>query len=305
MSLAELTGRLWFYVFADAVLIMLGAGVWFLTRNVVHRRLVELPATLRLKPWHQAWDGLWVGLAALGLAILPVWIGHGYAGPGWTAFKYGDQLAPGAGGLLWGFFGVQSLFEELLFRALAMALLAVLLFWLTGFLFAPATPQARHRFTGWLWFGCGFTANLITSVSFGLVHGNNQNISTLALLNIALAGLVLGQIFWNQGTPLGAWLLHWVWNAGLATLGLPVSGYAIVPPLFGAGFTGARAGAFSGGAFGPEGSIVCTIALTLIWIWLLWLAVTAVQRRRFVAPEDEPQPELQEPGAFPDKTIEP
>jgi hypothetical protein len=61
-----------------------------------------------------------------------------------------------------------------------------------------------------------------------------------------------------------------VWNAGLATLGLPVSGIALTAPLFGVGFTGARAGAFSGGSFGPEGSVVCTAALTLIWIAMLW-----------------------------------
>jgi len=120
-------------------------------------------------------------------------------------------------------------------------------------------------------------ANVVVAAAFAWVHHDNPNQTMLALINIALAGLVLGQFFWMQGTPLGAWIMHWLWNAGLATLGLPVSGYTLMPPMLGLGPPGARAGIFSGGAFGPEGSIVCTVALLLIWCWLIYRSVRGLR----------------------------
>jgi hypothetical protein len=185
--------------------------------------------------------------------------------------------------LIWVFFGTQSLAEELLFRMLGMGLLGVLLFWLAGWLLKPADYSSNSdsaKAVRWMrlnWLVCGFLANTVTSCAFALVHANNPNVTPMALAHIVLAGMVLGQLFWMQGQPLGAWALHWVWNAGQASLGLPVSGHFICRPLFwGIGFAGAREGIVSGGAFGIEGSITGSIALALVLLALLWLSYRGI-----------------------------
>jgi hypothetical protein len=226
------------YAVADLVLVALAMCVYWLFRTVVLRRLNPRPAALHKPLWQQAAQG------------------GGYAGAG----------------QIWLLFAVQSLAEELTFRAIGLVLLAILLFWLAGWLLAPAQDEKRNRFFRWLWLVSGLVANIVVATAFAVVHIDNPNMTTLSLVNIALAGLVLGQLFWLQGTPLGAWVMHWIWNAGLATLGLPVSGFAMMPPMLGLGPTGARTGAFSGGAFGPEGSIVCTVALLFVWCWLIYLS---------------------------------
>jgi hypothetical protein len=124
----------------------------------------------------------------------------------------------------------------------------------------------------WLWLVSGLGANLVVAVAFAIAHGGNPYVSPLAQVNIALAGLALGQLYWSQAAPWGAWGWHWVWNAGLASLGLPVSGVLLTPALTGIGFSSVEPGPWSGGRFGPEGSIACTIVLAAYCVWLLWLS---------------------------------
>lgn len=112
-------------------------------------------------------------------------------------------------------------------------------------------------------------ANTLIALLFAFVHADNPNAELIGVINVGLAGLVLGQLYWLHGSVIGAWTLHWVWNAGLATLGMPVSGLAIGPPLLGVGATGARVPLLSGGQFGPEASLAATAALTLVWLALL------------------------------------
>jgi hypothetical protein len=261
------------YAVADLALVALAVGVYWLFSTVVLKRLNPRPAALHKPLWQQAALGGGYALAAIALSVVPVWIGGGYSpGPHWQAYAWENSLSSAAAGQVWLLFAVQSLAEELAFRAIGLVLLAILLFWLAGWLLAPAQDEKRKHFFRWLWLFSGLMANLVVAIAFAVVHNGNPNLTTLSLVNIALAGLVLGQLFWLQGTPLGAWAMHWIWNAGLATLGLPVSGFALMPPMLGLGPTGARTGMLSGGAFGPEGSIVCTVALVLVWCWLIYLS---------------------------------
>ena len=91
----------------------------------------------------------------------------------------------------------------------------------------------------------------------------------LALVNIGLAGAVLGWLFWSGGGLAAAWAFHALWNFSLSALGLPVSGLALQTPLLPTGFAGAGRPLLSGGAFGPEGSLVNTVALAVALAFLV------------------------------------
>jgi membrane protease YdiL (CAAX protease family) len=113
-------------------------------------------------------------------------------------------------------------------------------------------------------------ALVVSSVLFGLFHALNPNVTRLGLLNIALAGVVLGYGYAVTGN---LWLpiaYHFGWNLVQGPiLSLPVSGVR-----YGGLLTVIDRGAaplFTGGAFGPEGGILGTLvlltALPIFWWW--------------------------------------
>ncbi|MEO8584566.1 MAG: CPBP family intramembrane glutamic endopeptidase [Acidobacteriota bacterium] len=171
------------------------------------------------------------------------------------------------------FFALQSLVEELLFRALFLTLFAAIVLLLARLFFGrllrpgplplPDEPL-RARRAGRRWIVAGLLANAGQSVAFALLHARNPNVTPLALLNIGLAGAVLGWMYWGEGGVLGCWTFHVLWNFTLAALALPVSGMTVEPPLLETGIAGAGLPLLSGGAFGPEGSILSTVALTAV-----------------------------------------
>lgn len=182
--------------------------------------------------------GLGVGVAAavvLGMAAL--------GGVGWTS-------EPGAKGeflreaavALW-FFTLPAAAEEVVFRGYAFQALA------------ESWGALRA-----LW---------ATSLLFGLVHLSNPNTSLVGIGNIVMAGLFLGVVYlktaslwWATGAHLG-----WNWTLGFLA-DLPVSGLEVVDsPLYEGVPQGA--GWVSGGAFGPEGSLVATVGfgLAAFWVW--------------------------------------
>lgn len=230
--------------------------------------------------------GIATAIIGLSLSIVPALFSGSYspAAPGWQAFHYealrNDFASVGGLALL---FAVQSLFEEALFRGIGIALLAMLLMKAAELLMLPApkwkfgssriepddADTVAWRRRAWLY--CGLLANLVLSVGFALMHSRNPNVSPIALLNIMLAGLWLGLLFWRRIGLLTCWLAHFVWNLGLALLGLPVSGFALYQdPLGPMGIDGARADLLSGGAFGPEASIPAALAFGGMAALLLW-----------------------------------
>jgi len=129
--------------------------------------------------------------------------------------------------------------------------------------------------------GLALLGVLLTSVPFAAVHLNNPNSTgVFPFINTALAGVWLGAAYLRTRSlwfPLG---VHWAWNWALGSLfGLPVSGMNdLAPhPLF----RGADLGPawLTGGSYGIEGGIACTIALIIstVFIW----------RTRLVSPTEE------------------
>jgi uncharacterized protein len=109
-------------------------------------------------------------------------------------------------------------------------------------------------------FGRG-TAIVLVAVAFALVHLANPNVTSLAIGNIALAGVFLGLAFYAPGGIWTAWGAHLGWNGMLAALDAPVSGVPFRIP-----FIDYDPGAptwLTGGAFGPEGGLASTLALTI------------------------------------------
>lgn len=109
---------------------------------------------------------------------------------------------------------------------------------------------------------------LLPAVIFGLAHSTNANFSLLSCVNIILAGILIGILYWKSGK---LWLsigFHIAWNyfqgcvygfevSGIETKGIFVSS-SNGPSLL------------NGGGFGPEGSIPATVVLLAGIGILLW-----------------------------------
>ena len=111
---------------------------------------------------------------------------------------------------------------------------------------------------------------LLTSVPFAFAHLSNPNVVPgVTFANTALAGIWLAAAYLRTRSlwfPLG---VHWAWNWALgAFFGLPISGKTLVSnPVF----TGTDVGPawITGGSYGIEGGVACTIAL-LAFTFLIW-----------------------------------
>lgn len=121
--------------------------------------------------------------------------------------------------------------------------------------------QASAERWGWSW-TLGWTSG-----AFALLHVGNPGIGPLPLVNLALAGVVLGLVVLRTGSLWWATGAHLGWNWGQAALGLPVSGLQLVPDsllepvLRGAPWRG-------GGTFGVEGTLASALVLSAAAAWL-------------------------------------
>ncbi len=110
-------------------------------------------------------------------------------------------------------------------------------------------------------------ALLFLSVLFAMAHLLNPNGTMLGMVNIALAGLMLGVAFYAPGGIWTAWGAHLGWNATLAAMDAPVSGLPFRIPLIDYQPGGPQW--LTGGTFGPEGGLLATamIALATVAAW--------------------------------------
>jgi membrane protease YdiL (CAAX protease family) len=110
-----------------------------------------------------------------------------------------------------------------------------------------------------------FATILPAGVVFGLAHMNNRSATVLGIVNTVAWGVLLGYAYWETGAlwlPIG---LHFGWNLALPLLGANLSGFTM-------GLTGYalhwNAGIlWSGGDYGPEGSLLTTVVvIALFWV---------------------------------------
>ncbi len=106
------------------------------------------------------------------------------------------------------------------------------------------------------------------SVLFGAAHLRNPNASAIGLVNTILIGAVLAIAYLRTRMLWLPFGIHWGWNATLgAVIGLPVSGVDMSVAIH----TRAEGPAWiTGGAYGPEASIGCTIAIALLLMVIVY-----------------------------------
>jgi uncharacterized protein len=101
---------------------------------------------------------------------------------------------------------------------------------------------------------------IAVAVMFAFAHLANPNVTALGLGNIAMAGIFLGLAFYAPGGIWTAFGAHLGWNSMLACLDAPVSGLPFRIPLL--DYNSGGPTWLTGGAFGPEGGLAATVALT-------------------------------------------
>jgi membrane protease YdiL (CAAX protease family) len=112
-----------------------------------------------------------------------------------------------------------------------------------------------------------FAAIFPIGVIFGLLHMGNPDASWLSTANTIGFGIVFGYAVYRTS---GLWLpvgLHFGWNIAMPFFGVKISG--ITMRVTGYEMTWNAGPLWSGGAYGPEGSILCSgvLVLMLIFVW--------------------------------------
>ena len=111
-----------------------------------------------------------------------------------------------------------------------------------------------------------FATILPVGVLFGFAHSWNPNATKLAVLNTMLWGVLFGFAFLRSHDlwlPIG---LHYGWNAVLPLFGVNLSGLTIEVTRY--TYRWDLAPIWSGGAYGPEGGLLTTIFVVVLFFAL-------------------------------------
>lgn len=112
-------------------------------------------------------------------------------------------------------------------------------------------------------------ALIFTSALFAIVHLNNDNTNVLCIVNIFAAGLLLGVNYIYTKNLWFAIFLHFGWNFFQGSvLGYNVSGIETGSSIMQQRITGSEM--LTGGAFGFEGSVLCTVLLFAVFFIFVW-----------------------------------
>lgn len=219
---------------------LLGAAVltsWVAMRTLEGRPLAALGLPVGPGAVRGLALGTAVGLVLIGAVVATLWLA------GWL--RWVPAAEPGSpflrGAVLALLLAPAAFTEELLFRGYPFQLVA-------------------RRFGG----GAAIVA---TSVVFAVVHAANPNADALSLLNIGFAGALLGLAYWRTRSLWFATGVHFGWNWTMAVSDLSVSGLPLGMPGFDPRVSGPEV--LTGGAFGPEGGLLVTLASLagIVWLW--------------------------------------
>jgi membrane protease YdiL (CAAX protease family) len=137
--------------------------------------------------------------------------------------------------------------------------------------------------------GMAWFAIIITSVFFGVVHLNNPNANYVGAANTMLAGIWFGVAYLKTRDLWFVWGLHlfWNWMQG-SVFGIEVSGLTDIVSVSVLKEADRGPDWLTGGNYGIEASIACTIALIV--------STTAIHFMPFLQPSEE-MLKLSEPPA--------
>ena len=214
------------------LLVAFGLATWVIGVRWLGLDAAALRWRTRLGPLKGIAVGLVFGILPAAVAMT---LGVFTAGAGWLrdGGSLADWLLQSGKTIL--ILAPAALSEELMFRGMPMVV--------------AARAIGRGR------------AIVLLSLIFAIAHIQNPDVTPAGLGNIALAGIWLALAFFSPGGMWTAFGAHLGWNATLASLAAPVSGLPFDIP-----YIDYRMGQpiwLTGGAFGPEGGLLGTLALTV------------------------------------------
>lgn len=109
-----------------------------------------------------------------------------------------------------------------------------------------------------------YIALLISSFLFALMHGLNPNITTIGMINLFLAGIMLGITYLFTKNLWFAFANHFSWNFFQAMFGFHVSGLTIYSPIK----LKIEPSIWTGGEFGVEGSVLTILLQSILIVFL-------------------------------------
>lgn len=216
-----------YFVAEVAALVSVLLVSWLLLRYVEHRPFSDLGLSWKGRGKDILY-GLWV-------AVLLYAFGFGLSLALGVVQVTGFHVYPNELVCSFGFFLLVAFYEEILVRGYILGRLL------------------RTRLNP-------FLSLLISAVLFAALHLLNPNVTFLPMLNLVLAGLLLGVSYLytrNLWFPISLHLF-WNWIQG-PVLGYGVSGQSFFPSLFSLYLP--EQNILNGGAFGFEGSIICTVLM--------------------------------------------
>lgn len=123
---------------------------------------------------------------------------------------------------------------------------------------------------------------VVQALVFGGLHLMNPSSTILSTINVALAGLTFVVIITEIGSIWAAFAAHLAWNMTCVLLGLPVSGYFVDTGFAVLSLKLRENGMLSGGDFGLEGGIACTVVLAAIMIAYVAYSAAGASRKTAV-----------------------
>ncbi len=216
---------------------------WAFVRVVDRRRMRDLGLRLR-----RGWFGNFAKGAALAVLILGVIFAFSLAIGSLRVEGFARAAPEGVSvvgyflGALLAFLSV-GVYEELMFR---------------GYVLQRLNDRAGK-----------VASVLVSSFIFAIMHGFNPGADAFGIFNTVGIGVILCVLYFRTGSLWMAIGFHTAWNFSLGYLySMPVSGV----PLYGV-LDVVEVDATSrltGGSYGPEAGLACTIALAVWGAWLIW-----------------------------------
>ena len=112
-------------------------------------------------------------------------------------------------------------------------------------------------------------ALLLTSGAFAALHAGNRGANEFSIANTFLAGCAIGMVVAVRRNLWAAVGAHFGWNLGTILFGLNLSGLSI--PVVPFKVEWRLDSVWTGGAYGPEGGLLCTVTLSAILLLLVML----------------------------------
>lgn len=162
---------------------------------------------------------------------------------------------------------------QLSFVSVTLSSLPIIILYFIGFMIQGASEEFLCR--GFLLTSIAAKNGIIlgiilNSCLFGFLHLFNAGFSILPLINIILVGIFFSVYAYRTDNIIGACAIHSMWNFAQGNIyGILVSGMNIGPSIF--KVNNFSESLLSGGAFGAEGGLACTIVLIISTLLVVFI----------------------------------